>query len=218
MADSDVVSQSSGSPLPLPLPRKRARDDEESSDVMESVTDLGQGLVFIPEAKKPNAGPRSPLLAQDADLMALLDRIDKMDSYTDEDGFSCEAQPSENERCRDSSIAKSSEETEMGAISKHSDSASSIGDGSDVGDLQAYANGNVLGEFDFNVFLDSADELAMGLNQFPYYDGDVMAAISSEGLSENTAYNEVAAEVFHGSLWEDDIWQLTDINEIQQGS
>jgi len=211
MADSDVVSQSSGSPLP----RKRARDDE-SSDVMESVLsdDTDLGIIVIPQAKKPNAVP----LAQDADLMALLDRIDKMDSYTDQDGFSCEAQLGENERT-DSGIMKSFKEAEVGVTLKQQqqpDSASSIGDGSDVGDLQAY--GNVLGEFDFNVFLDSADELAMGLNQFPYYEGDVMAAASSQGLPENAGYNDAAAEVFHGSLWEDDIWQLTDINEIPQGS
>ena len=45
-----------------------------------------------------------------------------------------------------------------------------------------------------------------------------LAAISSQGIPENTPYNEVAAEVFHGSLWDDDIWQVTDIIEIQQGS
>lgn len=188
MADSDVVSQSSGSPLS----RKRARD--ESRDVMESVhfsddnnnTDLG--ILVIPEAKKHNVEP----LAQDADLMALLDRIEQMESFTVEDG--------------DSGILKSSEEaSEIGGIMKQTDSSSSIGDGSDVGDLQAY--GNFLGEFDFNVFLDSADELAMGLNQFPYYDGDLMAAVTSQSLPENAAYNDSAAEV---SLWEDDIWQLTD--------
>lgn len=70
----------------------------------------------------------------------------------------------------------------MGAISKHAESTSSIGDDSDVGDLQAYGNGNVLGEFNFNVFLDSAKELTMGLNQFPYYGGVVMATISSQDL------------------------------------
>lgn len=208
MADSDFVSQSSSNPLP----RKRARD--ESSDVTESVLlsdDTDSGLIFVPEAKKPNAVP----LAQDADLLALLDRIEKMDSYTDEDGFSCDVQLSKNER-RDSGIVKSSEEAEMGVTSKHTDSSSSIGDGSDIGDLQAY--GNVLGELDFNVFLDSADELAMGFNQFQYYDGDVVAAISSQVLPENAGYNEAAAEVFQGSLWEDDFWQLTDVKEIQQGS
>ncbi|GLJ48969.1 hypothetical protein SUGI_1033190 [Cryptomeria japonica] len=61
----------------IPL-RKRARDTEE--EIQDEINNKNADFDIAPEAKRICSAP-----AQDADLMALLDKIDKMDDYTEEE-------------------------------------------------------------------------------------------------------------------------------------
>ncbi|GLJ48968.1 hypothetical protein SUGI_1033180 [Cryptomeria japonica] len=61
----------------IPL-RKRARDTEEETE--DEINNKNADFDIVPEAKRICSAP-----AQDADLMALLGRIAKMDDYTKEE-------------------------------------------------------------------------------------------------------------------------------------
>ncbi|GLJ09407.1 hypothetical protein SUGI_0108860 [Cryptomeria japonica] len=73
MAEENLCDSSS-SPL-----RKRARETEEEEKGGE-ISSKNAEIDVVPEAKRIYSGP-----AQDADLMALLDRIEKMDEFTEEE-------------------------------------------------------------------------------------------------------------------------------------
>eukprot|EP01018_Ginkgo_biloba_P027096 Gb_06371 [translate_table: standard] len=212
MSESDISQKSAL--------RKRTRDEDENEyekgGAKESVFSGTGGSVSVPEAKRINSSA-GPLLL-DADLMAFLERIDNMENYN----MDQETEIRQEEKL--CGVMKTLEE-EIGL--KQPDSFSSNGDHAVVADASdniaagglpcdivrceyRSSGGDYNISAEFNFFLDTAEELAM--NHFHCVDGDLMALYASS--HDNLGYTEVNAEFYDGSLWEDDIWQLKDVNEI----
>jgi len=174
------------------------------------------GGLALPEVKRTN----NRTMGRDSDIIALLDIIDNMDGNDSnpeetevgiinslEDEVRLKAQTDHNIESTDD---KGSADR-MGSIKQRQLTAEEIIEANsvipDIGDFTYYDDlGSELG---FSVELITPHELGIFLN---HIDGDSMPHIM---YSEVVYGYAQTTDVFHGSLWEDDIWHLDEQPFIQ---